>query len=372
MNPFAPPKLLLPLMVCALLGANACVTPAPIQVTHVSPTPAVELPSIRELFHQAGVAFRKTDYALAAQRYLALIKRAPESRYANVSRFNAGLSLERQQHYLAAIPLFESLATRLAGSKDAHDALFRVAICYHGVKHWKKAVTAWTRLLKPEYQHIAVLDRMEGHVRRGWAFENEGDVARAEKDYLATLTIHRRNRTSRIVRSSPLMTLAHLRMGRLYGVLVESIKLALPVDRMARELEEKSNYFLKAQRHLLDAVRFHHREHSLAAGFRLGELFESYHGDIMAAERPDELTDDLVGIYLEELATKVRNLIDKAIWTYEKNLALGHRLDHRSPWTHKTQANLTRLRKRLEDEAAQRAAEKLVPVTTEKPVPATK
>jgi TolA-binding protein len=81
------------------------------------------------LFEQAGQAFQSSDYGTAAQKYGLIVSRFGKSRWANVSRYNGGLALERSGRCTEAVVLYDALVERVAGSRDAQDALFRVACC---------------------------------------------------------------------------------------------------------------------------------------------------------------------------------------------------------------------------------------------------
>ena len=308
-------------------------------------------PTDQELFLSAGAAFRNKQYDVSAKLYLELVDRSPTGRYATVSRYNGALSLERLKEFERAVPLYEAVAKRMEGSKDAHDALFRAATCLQSAKQWQRAIEVWTRVLRPEYEQISEHDQMEAHVNRAWARENTGDMARAERDYKVVFKLHRENLDNRLIRTTPLVPLAHKRVGYLYGSLVDSIKIKLPVERMARDIEEKANYFLKAQSHLLDAIRRHHPEYSVAAGHRLGTLFEAFYRDLMNAEVPEELDEGDHGVYIRELKKKVKPLIEKAVYTFRRTAELGNRLDYDGEWTQKARGSLRRLEQYIKAEA---------------------
>ena len=215
--------------------------------------------SDQAVFRAAGAAFRDKDY----ERSASFIENLSSETLRAVMRMSAGsMEVFPWSAFNATAKRF--LTTRqsrseTAGSKDAHDALFRAATCMQAAEKWTEAIEYWSRVLRPEYSQISDHDQMEGHVRRAWAREKTGDMARAERDYKVVFKIHRENLDNRLIRTTPLVALAHQRVGYLYGSLVDSIKIRLPVERMARDIEEKASYFLKAQSHLLDAIRRHHR-----------------------------------------------------------------------------------------------------------------
>ena len=327
-------------------------------VTTKSPQVRPAVFNARDVFLRAGASFREKDYETASNLYQKLVEKEPAGRYANVARFNGALSLERLGRYLEAVPLYEDVAKRTAGSKDAHDALFRGATCLQAAEKWREAMGMWSRILKPEFPQISVHDRLEAHVGRAWSQEKLGDMARAEQDYKAVFSLHRKNLDNRLIRTTPLVALAHQRVGYLYGSLVESIKIMLPVERMARDIEEKASYFLKAQSHLLDAIRRHHPKYSLSAGHRLGALYESFYQDLMNSEVPDDLGAEDNVIYIRELKKKVRPLIEKAVHTYRRTIELGNRLDFNGQWTKMARQSLERLERYIAAEAVKESNSK--------------
>ena len=106
--------------------------------------------------------------------------------------------------------------------------------------------------------------------------------------------------------------------------------------------------------------RLQHPDWAVVAGFRLGALYETMYDDMLAAEVPSELTPEEVAIYEEELRSKVRPLLVRAIDIYERNLRLGQRFGKRDDWMQKTEASLTRLQELLRADV-RRAAESETP-----------
>ena len=309
-------------------------------------TPVKKVVSEQTLFREASRAFRAGDYLTSYRKYARLLKAFPNGDYGDVSRFNAGLSLERAKRYREAIPYFRALLRRGPGSKDAHDALFHIATCQERLRQWKDAQETLTRVLKPEYPAIVPIDRLEAHARRGYTFQKRADFARAERDYRRVFRILRRNMHNPYIRRSVHVSMAEYQMGQIYASLFRTIKFKLPPSRMARDLEDKSNYFLKAQRHYLGAVRRHHPKYAVAAGYQLGLLYERFYRDLMAAEIPKGLGADGLKIYFDELKKKIHPLIDKAERVYRKSLELASRLgETEARWIRKTRAKLTRLKK---------------------------
>ncbi len=316
---------------------------------------AVEVLEPEVLFREGGAAFAAGDYETAARKYGLVVTHFPDSRWGTVSRYNAGLALEKARRWAEAIPHFTQVAALTAGSKDAHDALFRLASCHEALEDWRAADAALSRVLAPEFEGIVAIDRLEALARRGRARQLRGDLALAERDYLAALELYRHNLANRAFSSNAYVSLAQFQIGEIYRALFQAIQFRLPLERMARDLEDKANYFLKAQHAYLKAVRMHHPEYAMAAGYRLGAIFESFYDDMMAAEVPDDLSKDELAVYYDELRRKVKPLLTKAIDIYERNIRLGERFGQTDEWVRKTQASLSRLKDLLRQESAREA-----------------
>jgi tetratricopeptide (TPR) repeat protein len=316
----------------------------------------VEVLDPEVLFREGGQAFEAGEFVLAARRYALIVEHFPSSRFGDVARFNAGLALAKAGRCEDALPFLAGAAERTAGSKDAHDALFQSAVCLQTLERWAAAVAEIDRILRPEYPGIVTADRIEALTRRGQCQQEIGDLALAERDYLDALREYRHHLDDRSLVANRYVSLAQFQIGEIYRELFRAIHFRLPLDRMARDLEDKSNLFLKAQNAYLKTLRLQHPEVAVVSGYRLGSLYESMHDDMMAAQVPGDLARDEVEVYYEELRKHVRPLIVRAIDIYERNVQLGRRLGgSQDEWVRKTEASLARLREILGEDAGREA-----------------
>jgi tetratricopeptide (TPR) repeat protein len=312
------------------------------------------------LFREAGRAFEDRDYDAAARKYSLIVSRFPDSRYINVARFNSGLALERAERYAEAVPWFEQVVSHLPGSKDAHDALFRIATCHEKLAQWEQAEEVLTAILAPAWEGIVPVDQLEALARRGRTRHHRGDLAPAERDYLAALKVYRDNLSNRAFRGNYHVSMAQFEIAELYRELFTTIRFKLPLERMARDLDDKANLFLKAQNGYMRTLRHHHPEFAVAAGYKLGAIYEQFYDDMMGAEVPADLSREEVDVYFEELRKKVRPLIVRAIDIYERNIQMGERLgSDGGAWVDKSRAGLARLKQALVAESARELESKL-------------
>ncbi|MGB0589701.1 MAG: tetratricopeptide repeat protein [Myxococcota bacterium] len=357
--------------VSTCLGAMLCLTgcaSTPMQVVKLDPLlieavvvdgeKRVEVLDPELLFEQAGKAFQSSDYVTAAQKYGLIVSRFGKSRWANVSRYNGGLALERSGRCPEAVLLYDALIKRVAGSRDAQDALFRVATCHENTGTWGAARVALDRLLKPEFKGISAVSRLEAHALRGRALQELDEVALAERDYKAALALYKENIGQQVLQRNRYVSMAQFQIAEIYRELFKVIRIRLPVERMERDIEAKSNLFLKCQAAFLRTVRFQHPEYSVIAGFRLGQIFETFYDHLLSAEVPPDLDEEEIAVYYEELKDKIRPLVEKAVDIFERNLRLGQRMGRSGEWMRKTEASLERLRELMQDDLAREALRK--------------
>lgn len=320
---------------------------------------AVEHLDATALFEEGNRAFEALDYATAARKYRLVHERFPDSRYALVSAYNAGLALERDARCGEAIELYGAVAVATAGTKDAQDALFRMAACAQTLDDWARARDLCDRILEPHFERISVVDRIAALAHRGLAQHRLGALALAERDFKAALAMHLDNLDNRTLAKSPDVSMAQFQIGEIYRDLFASIRFRLPTERMARDLEDKSNFFLMAQSAYLKALRLQHPDWAVVAGYQLGTLYEVMYDDMMAAEIPGELTREEVELYYDELREKIRPLLVRAIDIYERNLRMGQRFGATNEWVQRTEASLARLKDALRQDSSREAEAQL-------------
>jgi hypothetical protein len=112
-------------------------------------------------------------------------------------------------------------------------------------------------------------------------------------------------------------------------------------------LEAKAQLLLSAQGHYLRCIRRGDGEWATAAGYRIGELYEELHAELLGAPLPSGLTEEQRALYQAELRKKVKNLVAKAIRIYQENLSAAQRVGAQNAHVEKTGQALERLQKLL-------------------------
>jgi tetratricopeptide (TPR) repeat protein len=342
------------------LCASACASKA--EVVELPPMrfavvgERVEALDAEALYSEATRAYDAGSFELAAGKYGLIADRFPESRYGAVAAFNAGLALEKAARFDEAVPRYEQAVRQARRAGDADDALLRLAACHEAREDWGAMREAGKRLLGvDDGARLSVANRLAALAIRGRGAEGTGSLALAERDYRAALGLYQDNLGDAALAQSPFVSLSQLRIAEIYRTLFASIGFRLPLSRMERDLEDKSNFFLMAQNAYLRTLRLRHADFATLAGYRLGLLYEVMHDDLMSAEVPSDLTREEVEVYYEELRAQVKPLLERAVEIYERNLRLGQRFGRDDAWIRKTEASLARLRDLIRADAGRDA-----------------
>jgi len=308
------------------------------------------------LFQEGKSAFRAQKYDESAHIFTLFLKHFPEDSRASNARYNAGLSLERLEEWDAA--KFHFLAYT-GGAKDVRDQIdghFRLVICFRGLRDWGGMKDRLDILRKLA---LTPLDRAEVLALTGYAYEMQGHMALAERSYLKALELEREQEDPQLFKSNEHLAMAQYQIGEIYRRLFDAIAFRLPVERMQRDLHDKSTLFLKAQSAYLRTIRRQQKSWAFAAGFRTGEIYEAFYQDFLKSEVPSELDNEEVQIYFEELRDQIRPLLERAIRIYERNIKMGARSRQGdNPWIEKTRSHLERLKSLLAEEMERMEREK--------------
>ena len=345
----------------ALLVASLCLTGC--ATTNVNDNPVdVELEPLvlsangqkvesfqaRPLFKQATQEYSVGHYEKALKLFRKVIKHFPETKYANHAYFNAGLAAMRLERWEEALDLQRRARRALAGGRDEWDALLQVSRCLEELARWGNLVEVADELLKKG--KLNPTDRVEAWARLGIARYETGRLALAERAFKKVLHLYKE--VPRLEKN-PYVSRSQYLVGEIYRGLFASIRFRLPVETMKRDLADKSSFFLKGQSAYLRCVRLQHKDWAVAAGYRLGRLYEDFYDDMMAAEVPPELDEEDRKVYFDELKRLIRPLVVRAVEIYERNLGMSDRLGVGGEWAKKTQASLDKMRDILRREFAQ-------------------
>ena len=333
--------------------------PMLIRVNEDGETEAVD---VSEVFKMAYKSYSERRYEKAARHYEFVIEYFDESRYYMPALYNLGLAYEKLEQWKDAAAIYERIIDEEPQSEDAKDAYFRLAQAYEKTGQSKKTVELMTNVLLQD--GLSNFDRVEAHLHRSNALLSLDQWTEAQDGFRTAIDVNEKaSPDEKLASDSHLIVRAQFGLGRAYHQQVNDIELLLPPERMGEDLDRKGKLFMSAQHHYIEALRQHHPNWSMAAGYMIGKLYEDFYSSLFEAEIPDELDDEHVAMYFEELRKHIRPLMERAIDVYEKNLSLSRRMGEsgeNNKWVRETEESLQHLKLFLNDPVTQRRAEMLV------------
>ena len=257
--------------------------------------------------------------------------------------FNAGLCALNGGRPLDAVQRFAKSQLLVKGTRNARDALFMVAESHEAAEQWAQAAAVYRGALENEQVQadiggkLGLLDELEAAARLGFCLRRAGEPKDADTAFKRVERLYEDNRETSAIAESEWVARAYFERAEIYYELFASIRFKLPVERMQRELEDKSNLFLKAEAVYYRCVRLHIKPWALAAGFRVGALYQRLIEDIDNAEVPNDLDAFTMEVYRDVLWGHTEHLAKRAVTIYEKNIELAQRLgDSGSEWAEKS------------------------------------
>ncbi|MCA3014843.1 MAG: tetratricopeptide repeat protein [Myxococcaceae bacterium] len=322
-----------------------------------------------ELFAAGTTFYAAEDWAQAARYFSRICDFHPGSKHRRLALYNAGLSFEKLKAWDDAYARFAELSDPARGTGDALDAAFRVAEVLYHLERFEEA--AGVLRLIGDRQDLSVDKRIEARTQQGICELERNDPETAEKTLRSVLTMYSEHPDKDLI-DEYFPAQAQFFVGEIYRVRYESVVLdaTRSTEKLADDLEYKSELLLSSQGHYLRAIRLGNGYWATAAGQRIGQLYENMYDHMTNAPAPADLSKEEQDVYRAELRKKIRVLISKAITVYERTLEAAERIGAQSPFVEETRASLQRMKQLLLAEA--KAEEEAPPPPPPPPPPAPK
>ena len=260
----------------------------------------------RELFETGQKAFNRKDYSACDVAYGTLIERFPESRYYHSSLYNQGLCAEGLKAHERAIKLFAAHIQFAQSLDDKRDGQVRMGFNLIEAGHHQQALKLYDGLLAAP--DLGLLDRGECLLRKAVALHRLKKRGEAEMFLEESMKIVRQG-TDGLIQGNDIFAEAHFRRGEIYQDLCGEVQLKLPLETMKNSLAEKVRFFRQSQRSYLDSLNVRESYWATAAGMKLGELYERFYDDIVAAQFPDDLDEATRKVYFSDLRKELQPLL---------------------------------------------------------------
>lgn len=299
---------------------------------------------IDQLFSQASARQAAGAAAEAAKGFDRAYRLDPNGPRAAEALQQGALSHEQAGDRETALVRFEQLASRFPTHALARDALLRVIRLSCFLERWRRCGEASDLFMAryPDRDHVESIVAFGGKAL--WRV-SEGDVDGATYNIEKARTLveeHRLDAAGKIPRDVAQLYFA---LGEVRRLRAEKIRFNPLPANFAVVLEERCQLLLDSQSAYSDSMRAQDAHWSAMAGFRVGELYQKLHEDLMDVPQPKADTDKKKQLFEGAMRLRYSILIDKALTMMEHTLSMSARTGEKSAWVEKADDAKAKLRR---------------------------
>ena len=304
--------------------------------TVVTPNEAL---GVDALFARAERDLAAGDAQRASDGFDRVARTDPGGELAPEAWLRASEAQERLGDHLAAVARLEQLVRRYPADPLAREALVRLVRLHAHLENWKRAGWAATALL-PDIDQLAPIEQTVVYGGKGLALVFAGEVEEAEyfvEKGRNVVDDYQLDRAGRLPRD---LAQLYFALGEIRRVRAERIQFVPVPSDFPTVLEQRCQLLLDAQSAYSDAMRAYDAHWSTMAGYRVGELYQSLHTDLMKVPPPASAdTDDRRTLFEGAMRLRYTVLLEKARAMLDHTLAMAERTGERSQWVERTRAS---------------------------------
>lgn len=325
--------------------------PRPIDVPRTIVTPS-DATSIDEMFAKARADFAERRFAEAAREFDRIVEVDPGGPLAKEAWLHAAEAHDELGDLAAAVTRYEEVARRYPGEPASREALVRVVRLLTYLERWKEAGVAADALVA----RIGELTSIERVVAYGGkslslVFSEQPDAAQyfIEKGR-DIIDDERLDAAGAVPRD---LAALYFALGELRRIRGERVRLEVAPATFAQLLEQRCQLLLDAQSAYSDTMRAYDSHWSAMAGYRVGELYQKLHEELMHVPKP-AAANDPAKAQLFEGAMRLRYsvLLQKGLTMMDHTLAMAEKAEEHSEWVLRAAEAKKLLERAVGEEAA--------------------
>ena len=331
--------------------------------------------SDKALFNAAVAQESDKRYGAATETYERIVREYPQSKLVDEALFRAAVNHQRFFDFDKAVTAYQQLGTdpRFKGSTHRHDALYNAALIAENDQRYALAADLWKQYAQSD--KTSAEEAATAYFRAALSIEKLGPASRAEQELSQFV-----GRYGQSASSLPQVVEAYVRLSRVQQKqgnpfdATENLKRAaqlgqkLPPGSDAAEFAAEAAFLLAEQKLqeverqkiggsgkeleasisafnkkvqetvvVYDKVLSYKRaNHTLAAYFRMGYVFELYAKAFLAAPCPPEvkrLGAEACDLYKNKIEENVAGIEEKALQRYAVTLEQAAKLGVGNQWT---------------------------------------
>lgn len=287
----------------------------------------------------------------AAAVFDKLIRIAPDKPTTPPSLYNSGLCHEELRDRPTAIARYQDLVARFPDHASARLALFRSMHLLAHEERWPDLVVTADAVLK--LTDLSVLEKIDGFGARALGAIEQGDLEAAERDVIRARDLIEDHRLGESGKPPVELVQVSFALGEVRRLKGEKIGFSPMPPNFTEVLEQRCQALLDAQAAYTEAMRGYDAHWSAMAGYRVGQLYQKLHSEVMAIP-PTASAKTLKDKQLFEATMRLRYriLLEKGLKMMDGTVQMAARTGETSGWVARAREAKADLEQALADEKA--------------------
>ena len=299
-----------------------------LDIVRVPARDGAEPVSTAELFDQAVAAAKAGQTERALALYRQIVNDFPESKLAPVALYNMAAIYDRRGDVDETIAILRELVAKYPQARESIDGHLYVAAVQAEHDRYADTVATLDALLARDV--LTYEDRIEAFARRGYALLELARYDDADAALDAALDAWRK---AARVDNPYYIAMAHYYKGETAHRRFAAVPVHLPDDALFAALDRKRALAQAAYDAWRAALDFHQVYWATAAGYQMSQIFYELWEATVRAPYPSELAAAARTKYLDEVHTKVRDQLEKAIEGHRMNVELAKAYGVETSWS---------------------------------------
>ncbi|MEC8024583.1 MAG: tetratricopeptide repeat protein, partial [Myxococcota bacterium] len=286
------------------------------------------------LFYMAENSRRFFTFDRAISRYLSLAQAYPKSERAAYSVQWAAQLEEMQGNLDKAAQLYLRFATEFPDHKDAATNFFSAGLVYEKKNDVPRQIETWKEFLE-KYASKQGTDAkvVEAHLRLGKLHQQKGSWTRAKKEYEATIEQFTSRGLAIGSRVATFPAQAKFALVDREFASYEKLKLKGSLQNQGRIIQKKREIIQQLEGRYVDVFNYKAFDWTIAAYFRIGQLYQEFAKMLYDAPEPQGLSDDEMDTYITMIEDEALKWENVAVERYGVTVTQARRLKIVNEWT---------------------------------------
>jgi len=322
-------------------------TSAELARTVVTPQSTTDIP---ELFAKATAEGQAKHYEISANGFERAFQLDPNGPLADKSLFESAEMYDLAGKHEEALSRYEQVARRFPKSELDRVARVRALRLLTYLEQYPRAGEL-AESTAAKYKDLLSFDQLAVLAARALSRLALGDDAQAELAISKARDIIERESLDAAGRVPAELAPVYFALGELRRMRAERIHFVPVPENFGVALEQRCQLLLDAQGAYSDAMRAYDSHWSAMAGYRVGELYQKLHEEMMQVP-PPKSADTEARRQLFEGAMRLRYsiLLEKAKSMLDHTVAMADRTGEGSPWVLKSRQARDAISKAMEEE----------------------